>query len=136
MIGVVGTAALAPALLALNPSTASAVGCYGDYCSGRDPQATGCAAGAYATAAANIPSTGAVVQLIWSPTCKTNWTRTNWPVQPYNTLSAVQQQTNYTQSGVSGTGGGWSWTRMIYSPSLGVSARFGGAPGSASTAFA
>jgi len=103
------------------PAHAS-VGCWGDWCSGRDPQATGCAADAYTVAWVDV--TGARLELRWSPTCKTNWGRYqqyprgwfmgNVPLE----LRAVQN-TGYTQRlsyGVNGTPTGTTWTPMIYSP--------------------
>ena len=127
-------AALATASAVLSPTPAAAAGCYGDYCSGKDPEQTGCSADAYTTASARIPGTGAYVELRWSPTCKTNWTRANWYPDPSNTtISAVQCPTGYTQRGTSGYANGYYWTKMIYSPKMGVSARFTGAPGSTAT---
>lgn len=56
------------------PTTpAHAVTCYGDYCSGKDPAATGCDSGAVTTKVYNTSI--ASLQVRWSPTCKTNWTR-------------------------------------------------------------
>jgi len=130
--GAAATLAAASGLLA--PAPALAVGCYGDYCSGKDPDQTGCSAGAYTTASARIPGTNATVDLRWSPTCKTNWTRTNWYPDPSTTtISAVQCPTGYTQRGTSGSADGYYWTKMIYSPKMGVSARFTGSPGSTAT---
>jgi Protein of unknown function (DUF2690) len=104
------------------PPAHAGVGCWGDWCSGRDPQATGCSADAYTVAAVDV--TGARLELRWSPTCKTNWARYiqyprgwfmgNIPLE----LRAVQD-TGYTQRlsyGVNGTGTGTTWTPMIYSP--------------------
>jgi hypothetical protein len=103
-------ASLMAVTAAVTPGVASAVTCYGDYCSGKDPQATGCSTGAYTVAAADVynkydgfrfaPYAG-YLELRWSPTCKTNW--------------AVQPETGYTQQYV---GGPWqtTWTSQIYSP--------------------
>lgn len=100
-----------------------AVSCYGDYCSGQDPQSTGCANDAYTTAATNL--SGAQLQVRWSPTCRTNWARlvvypTNGCVSSGNLVA--RQDTGYIQSkwlgavicyvSVTQT---W-WTPMIYSP--------------------
>lgn len=99
------------------------VGCWGDYCSGKDPQATGCGADAQTVAFENLE--GARLELRWSPTCKTNWARYqqyprgwymgNAPLE----LRAVQD-TGYTQRlsyGLEPPGNGTTtWSPMIYSP--------------------
>jgi len=110
-------------LLAAQP--ASAASCYGDYCSGQDPNASGCAQGAYTVTSVVWPGSG-VLEVRWSPTCKTNWTRlTIYPQGRIGTyvnnaqLSAVQD-TGYTQSTwISAWFGNATytyWTPMIYSP--------------------
>jgi hypothetical protein len=102
--------------LALFASPAQAVTCYGDYCSGKDPVATGCSADAR-TVASNVTVYGGAyryVQLRWSPTCKTNWTRVNYVTPKY--LWATQEPTKYTQW-YSNHNATYSWTRQIYSPS-------------------
>jgi hypothetical protein len=109
---------------------ASAVTCYGDYCSGRDPNATGCGSDAYTVTAKNYAE--ASLQLRWSPTCKTNWARlVVYPpgvrVFNYGSLWAIQD-TGYNQStntpSVSGYSSATFWTPMIYSPSHCVKAVF------------
>jgi hypothetical protein len=129
------TAATVAAGVIAAPS-AYAVTCYGDYCSGQDPEATGCSADAQPVVSARIPGTYAYVELRWSPTCKTNWARTSWNGEsPSTQLRAVQCPTGYTQ-GYSSNNGSYWWTRMIYSPSMGVSAQWVGAPGSIGTSCA
>ncbi len=104
------------------PPPSISVGCYGDYCSGRDPVATNCNEGAQTVAWKDI--TGARLELRWSPTCKTNWARYiqydrgwymgNAPIE----LRAVQD-TGYTQRlsyDVNPPGAGTTWSPMIYSP--------------------
>lgn len=110
--------------LVVAPGVASAtpppsVGCYGDYCSGQDPMSTNCAAGAYTVAVGDVYGTGGeqYVEIRWSPTCKTNWARTNIIT---SNVKAVQQ-TGYTQ-GYSSNNGTFAWSKMIYSPSLCVKA--------------
>jgi hypothetical protein len=104
------------------PAEAS-VSCYGDYCSGRDPQATGCANDAVTFAVANL-SYG-TLQLRWSPTCKTEWARLY--VYPTRTLApgwvtATQPSTGYTVSGGINAISSWSpqtetvSSPMVYSP--------------------
>lgn len=118
------------------PTAAQAATCYGDYCSGRDPESTGCSADAYTTALARIAGTYSYVELRWSPSCKTNWARVSWyPGAYYPNNVYVVQSTGYTQRGVSGGNGSYVWSRMIYSPRLGVSARYDGPPGGGATAF-
>ncbi|GAA0930033.1 hypothetical protein Vau01_046540 [Virgisporangium aurantiacum] len=115
---------------------ARAATCWGDYCSGQDPEAAGCSADASPVAAARIPGTYSYVELRWSPSCKTNWARvpaawgTAYPWQ----LRATQCATGYQQSGVVGNNANYAWTRMIYSPTLRVRAEWNGQPGSVWTA--
>jgi hypothetical protein len=105
-------------------TSASAVTCWGDYCSGKWPDATGCATGAVTTSARDFR--GGRLELRWSPTCKTNWARLQiYPGGFAYTLSAVQD-TGYTQSvqWPAGTPSpGTYWTPMIYSPVRLVQAR-------------
>lgn len=115
---------------------AAAVGCYGDYCSGQNPAAMGCDADAVTRATASIPGTGGQqIELRWSPTCKTNWTRvpSSWGTNAPNQVQAVQRDTGYKQIGVVQSNANYSWTRMIYSPKLCVYAAWVGPPGTAST---
>ncbi|MFI6762831.1 DUF2690 domain-containing protein [Micromonospora sp. NPDC050417] len=120
-------------------NSAQAATCWGDYCSGQDPQAAGCGTDAYTVASARIPGTfSSYVELRWSPSCKTNWARVpaSWGQSYPWQLRAYQCATGYHQTGVSDSSSDYSWTRMIYSPTLGVSARWTGQPGSTATACA
>lgn len=110
------------------PSPALAASCYGDYCSGQDPQNTGCANGAYTTKHYDFGT--ADLQVRWSPTCQTNWARlVVYGVVPNfrgGTLYAIQD-TGYTQqTGVpnSGNMAATYWTPMIYSPVHQVKSRY------------
>jgi hypothetical protein len=106
------------------PMKANAVTCYGDYCSGVDPESSGCSADAYTTTVNNDLNFGSL-QERWSPTCQTNWTRL--VVYPTGAaciygggLKAIQD-TGYTQSTettvLCNTYSSTSfWTPMIYSP--------------------
>lgn len=103
------------------PAASASVGCYGDYCSGKDPMSTGCANGAYTVSYKDL--SGARIEIRWSPTCKTNWAR--WNQYPIGFKSdilivlAAVQDTGYTQShnyGVNGVPAGTYWSNMIYSP--------------------
>jgi len=47
------------------------VGSYGDYCSGQDPEWTGCSADAVTVA--QTPSRYGILDLRWTNDCKTNW---------------------------------------------------------------
>ncbi|MFF5233264.1 DUF2690 domain-containing protein [Dactylosporangium sp. NPDC000521] len=90
------------------------VSCWGDWCSGQDPERTGCAVGASTVASAGIPwSNGLTIELRWSPTCQTNWARVNYGAYTY--VRAIQRSTGYTQGASSNNGVYW-WSAMIYSP--------------------
>jgi hypothetical protein len=127
---------VAGAVVAQTP--AMAVGCYGDYCSGKDPESTGCSADGITVASARIPGSYTYIELRWSATCKTNWARvpSSWGTSSPSLLQAYQCATGYNQSGVVASNGSYSWTRQIYSPKLGVSARWTGSPGTTGTACA
>lgn len=91
------------------------VSCWGDWCSGQDPNTTGCSADAYTVADVWLPGFVAQhLQVRWSPTCKTNWARFIYDPSPV-WLKAVQPSTGYTQSRIISNAVN-SWTPMIYSP--------------------
>lgn len=124
-------AALTLSAALVNVPSASAVTCYGDYCSAKDPQASGCSADAKTIATAYIYGSGGTswVNLRWSPTCKTNWAQSNVIT---SNIKAVQTG-GYTQ-GYSTNNGATSWSKMIYSPTLCVKASISGAWGVTQTA--
>ncbi|MDB5243617.1 MAG: hypothetical protein JWP57_4242, partial [Spirosoma sp.] len=89
-----------PGIVLATSAPAYAAGCYGDYCSGRDPMQMGCGNDAYTTAYKNLP--GERLELRWSPSCKTNWARlivypTGLGCVGGGSLVA-RQDTGYTQS--------------------------------------
>lgn len=119
---------------------AQAVTCYGDACSGRDPQATGCAAGAYT--ATSWGNGSFLLETRYSPACKTNWARltmyNNGNCSPSGTLSAIQD-TGYTRSKYVGSACSASftqWSEMIYSPVRLVRSQFATPWGTYSTPWA
>ncbi len=113
---------------------AGKAGCYGDWCSGKDPQTSGCGLDGRTASATSIELAAVVagtdqrfwkkvatLELRWSPTCKTNWARLS--VVDKNGISKlhVTQDTGYEQSkGTTGwygdTYAGVFYTPMIYSP--------------------
>jgi hypothetical protein len=126
MLGALLLASLG-ATVAAQPAAAS-VGCYGDYCSGKDPMATGCANNAVTVTGTDLG--WGYLSLRWSPTCKTNWARLY--VCPTRTLGPgyviAQQSTGYYQTGPIYAIASWTpqsetvWSPMIYSPVLCVKA--------------
>ncbi|GLL05094.1 DUF2690 domain-containing protein [Dactylosporangium matsuzakiense] len=72
IIGLLGAVTLGLSGAVAAGSPALAVTCYGDYCSGQDPESSGCSADATTTASARIWGTESYIELRWSPTCKTN----------------------------------------------------------------
>jgi hypothetical protein len=118
----------------------AAAGCYGDYCSGKDPSTTGtnnnpCQNGARTVAWENLDvwrvhagtdngywATVGVLELRWSDRCQTNWARLELKEATSLDRLHVIQSTNYRQSHKTS---GWTsqtttpgifWTPMIYSP--------------------
>jgi hypothetical protein len=101
------------------------VSCYGDYCSGQDPVASGCSKDAITVAAHEQDNGGGIVEVRWSPTCKTNWAKwtqypTGWCLNCGIVALAAVQDTGYTQeidlTSVTPADGDSVWTPMIYSP--------------------
>lgn len=118
VVGITTTGAGAAQASTVHPT----VSCYGDYCSGLDPQSSGCAADAKTVASSYDSSTNSLLELRWSPTCKTNWARVNTTSPAW--IKAVQPTTGYTQWGTfTAAGSPYSWSRQIYSPSLCVYAQ-------------
>lgn len=133
--GAIGLAASQSSTSMPQMTLAARVGCYGDWCSGRDPQSTGCSADGQTVASTTVTYTELTpgvdppsreievgwLDLRWSPTCKTNWSRlTLYGSAPFSEV-VVTQDTGYTQSyrttGWTGRSGvGTYWTNMIYSP--------------------
>ena len=86
--------------MTLSSPATHAVGCYGDWCSGRDADATGCSADAVTTQVYNNKEFS--LQVRWSPTCKTNWARIvmyspGWIKCTSNGYLKAVQDTGYTQ---------------------------------------
>lgn len=110
-----------------SPTTAAAsVGCWGDWCSGQDPVATGCDADAVTLDTVYADNGGGKLDIRWSPTCQTNWARwqqypTGWCLNCSPAAIVARQDTGYTQTysfednGVAQDGQTY-WTPMIYSP--------------------
>lgn len=113
------------------PTAQAAVGCSGNACTGKDPLSTGCSADAYTVSSTAVYGTGGanVVEIRWSPTCKTNWARVNWVTSNVK----ATQQTGLVQ-GYSSNNGVNAWSKMIYSPTLCVKASAWGGWGTTSTA--
>ena len=147
LTGVIGVFVMLMGGLMLAQPASAANGCYGDYCSGRNPYTTGvggvpCYNDSYIVSSADINSFGGqigpisiggskvgVLELRWSPRCQTNWARLNIAQGGnYRHLSAVQD-TGYEQVNELLTIGyyylnpGIYTTNMIYSPVHAVQAK-------------
>jgi hypothetical protein len=132
LTAVAATVALVAGSVLLGVAPAHAVSCSGDACSGVDPQSSGCASGAYTATSTSF--SGGLLEVRYSPTCKTNWSRLTLyspgfaTCSPHGQLLAVQD-TGY-QQGVYVPGICYSspttswWTPMIYSPVRKVQGRF------------
>jgi Protein of unknown function (DUF2690) len=136
-LAVAGTlAALAFSLLAaVLPQSASAATCYGTGCQNRDPQLTGCSAGAYTLNSATIYEPlvhdegfgdyAAVgrVDLRFSPTCGTKWARiTTYVTDGFGNPFHVYVEARYMATGTRYIEYGYyyvAWTNMMFAPQLG-----------------
>lgn len=107
-------------LLGVGAGPANAISCSGAGCTYQDPQTSGCSADAVTVASYKLPAVQQRLELRWSPRCKTNWARMY--LDPYPTwLRAVQPDRGdgiprVTQ--LSGRNDTYSWSAMIYSPTL------------------
>lgn len=121
----VQVSAAKPSKAATAVSAEASPACYGDYCSGMDPVASGCSEGAKTLDSHVQGLGGGIVELRYSPKCGTNWAR--WTAYPTGWcmncgivgLRAVQD-TGYTQSidltNTTIKDGESVWSPMIYSP--------------------
>lgn len=122
-------------VLSAGPSNAQpSVSCWGDWCSGQDPAATGCDADAVTLASVPIDTGAGQLDMRYSRTCQTQWARwqqypTGWCMNCTPVGLRAVQDTGYTQSiefGYDGAptpeAGGTYWTHMIYSPNNTVTA--------------
>lgn len=126
-------------VVASTASSAAAVTCYGHYCSGKDPNATGCAndartlGGVVRLEQAVIVPPGVVLywdvkgtlELRYSPTCKTKWARMKLTDDvAYVSGIRVKKVTGYEQYKYTAgpnpisTKRGQFHTNMIYSPGI------------------
>jgi hypothetical protein len=99
--------------------------CYGDYCSGEDPVASGCSEGAVTLDSHVQELGGGIVELRYSPKCGTNWAKwtkypTGWCMNCGIVGLRAVQDTGYTQSidltNTTIKDGESVWSPMIYSP--------------------
>lgn len=94
---------------------AQAATCSGTGCNGKDPEATGCSAGAtVADSVALYPSGRA--QLRWSPSCGTNWVRIlDFPGGSSSIRITVSSEYGSVPFLAPGTPGS-HWGNMVYAP--------------------
>lgn len=118
---------LAALLLALFAGPANAEGCYGDWCSGKDPAATGCAKDASTVAYVHVHyqttanlfrqnEYAGLLELRWSPSCQTNWARFSPQDSFEYKAGAVQPMTGYDSGWTEASPWETEWSKQIYSP--------------------
>jgi Protein of unknown function (DUF2690) len=111
---------ISPLILFSAATPAQAAGCSGMGCDGQDPVQTGCVNGAYTVASDYIYYFGTVigrVDLRYSPTCETNWTRVISYIGPQYLDAVVTEEDigyhlNENLDNVTNV-----YTDMIYAPS-------------------
>jgi len=115
-IATISTLAIAPA---------SAATCSGYGCDSQDPVATGCSSGSYTVKSAPVAYNGVqygTVELRWSPTCQTNWSRLTISAggsnpQHYDRQVWVARQNPDAQMGFDWTSDGSPiYGDMLYAP--------------------
>ena len=97
--------------------------CSGTGCEGKDPAATGCSTGARTVIAANLtlgiggPTVG-LVELRWSDTCETNWSRVTYNGGASGTMAATVVDTNSIghSNSTASSGPMTIWSPMAYAP--------------------
>lgn len=103
----------------ISAANASAATCYGDYCSNKDPQSTGCSSDARTVSYTDVYHSRSYVgflELRWSPSCKTNWARFT-PQSGLNyKVRAVQPETGYAVDWRQYSPWQTGWSNQIYSP--------------------
>lgn len=120
-------------LLGVNASTSTAqaaaaaptVSCSGSGCNNTDPATTGCANNAYTVETQYITFNGqqiGKVELRWSPTCQTNWTRVTKLGGFYTYVYGTLQTTNGSVLTSYGAYGSQVYTNQWYAPNLLVQA--------------
>jgi hypothetical protein len=106
-------------------TSASAATCSGHGCDYQDPTATGCSSGAYTVTSAPVTYNGiqyGTVELRWSPTCQTNWSRLTISAggsnaQHYDRQVWVARQSDDAQVGFDWTSDGSPiYGDMLYAP--------------------
>jgi len=90
-------------------------------CDRKDPVAGGCAADAYTVPGFTRTHSWGTIELRWSPSCQTNWTRFTAGYSAVWDISVERQQTKtQTHLRVSNVvhvnGGGQWYTDMVYAP--------------------
>jgi len=114
-------------------SPAQAATCYGDYCSNKDPQATGCSVGAWTQTAVDVyaktdfgaPNYAGRLELRTSTTCGSiQWARFTPVYGGFNyDIGAEQPETGYVTDTQHGNEWQSAWSNQIYSPQKCVRAR-------------
>lgn len=119
------TSLLVPISITATATPAQAAGCYGDYCSGKNPYQMGCVDSrtyvwgrAYMYRASDNRHVGNV-ELWISPTCGTRWARMEiWEFLNGGVTLQVKQSNGYTQTHYRVAAAGTYYTNMIYSRSM------------------
>lgn len=104
-------------------STAFAASCSGTGCNGQDPQTSGCSVGAQILDSRYVNQNGTAIyiELRWSPTCQTNWTRVTNQTQGTRYMKAYMVEQNVGEHYATFRSGGYGyqfWTPMKYAPNI------------------
>ena len=91
------------------------VTCSGNGCNNLDPEQTGCVAGAYTVQTAVLST--AILQLRYSPTCKTNWGRViSRGSNNSDVYLVLVDRIDGLSYGTKGLVGPFAWSRMVFAP--------------------
>ena len=104
------------------------VTCSGEGCDGQNPATTGCSADAYTVQTAVFGNS--FVELRYSPTCGTNWSRVFSKVGATFIVTRIQRQSDGLTYTFAGGNFNFAYSAMVYAPK--VAARACGGVGSIS----
>jgi hypothetical protein len=125
LVGLVLAVSATSLPLVTTAEVALAASCSAGGCDYQDPATTGCSTGSYTVVSAGVFSAGVrygTVELRWSPTCQTNWSRLTINAGAANPNHYDRQAWVHRQSPAASIGFDWTgdgsviYSDMLYAP--------------------